>query len=175
MPVATDLHPGRIYLEPVAGEQSFDTTEEGLAIHGSHRAEVMRETGKIELIPDGRQGAQRKRHGGKGKPSAGAKPACEVQRAFTRVVAGEEQGLCAFVPAGNGESANQVMDKIEAPTLPGGGQDLIIRHRCGQVQLATESGTIVEPEVPDGHSGRPRWCRGSIRIASHAVVSASQC
>jgi hypothetical protein len=45
------------------------------------------------------------------------------------VVSGQEEGLGAVIPTGNGESTQQMMDNIEAPPLPGVGQNHIVRTR----------------------------------------------
>jgi hypothetical protein len=81
----------------------------------------------IQFMTDGGQSAERERHRREGKACCGAQLSGYIKGPLARVVSGQEEGLGAVIPTGNGESTEQMVDNIEAPPLPGVGQNHIVR------------------------------------------------
>ena len=57
-----------------------------------------------------------------------------MQRTLAGMIASEKKGLTLRIPAGEGETANQVIDHPETPAKPGAGEHLIIGHAGRQAK-----------------------------------------
>jgi hypothetical protein len=111
--------------EAVAGEELADAWEEGLfGVVGESEQEEVPAEGVGVAVGEGAEGEEGADFGG--GPELAVGQGAEVELFFAEAVAGEEEGLGAGVPEGEGEHAVQAGEGVFAVEGEGGKEDFRI-------------------------------------------------